>query len=221
MRGTTAVKRALLAIRKGHPQAVVMVGAYKPCAEFIKLARTIKLDALFVNISFVGSDALAEELGRDGNGVVVTQVVPLPDDVNIPLVARYQKALKAVNPNAKPGFVSLEGYIAGRLVVEALNKLGNSVTRPGLLSTIRDVGVFDLDGVTLSYGPGDNQGMDKVYLTVIQADGSFKAVDRLERTIPVLSDCSCPSKTMRRIDTRSQELPAGADVPKLGDESTK
>ena len=56
MRGTTAVKRALLAIRRGHPQAVVMVGAYKPCAEFIKLAHMIKLDAVFVNISFVGSE---------------------------------------------------------------------------------------------------------------------------------------------------------------------
>jgi branched-chain amino acid transport system substrate-binding protein len=220
MRGTTAVKRALLAIRKGQPQAVVMVGAYKPCAEFIKLAQMIKLNAVFVNISFVGSEALAQELGRDGAGVVVTQVVPLPDDANIPLVARYQKALKAVDANAKPGFVSLEGYIAGRLVVEALNKLGNPVTRAGLLSTIKDVGVFDLDGVTLSYGPGDNQGMDKVYLTVIQPDGSFKAVDRLEQTVPVRSGCSCPP-TISSIDTRSHELPGDADVPKAHDESPR
>ncbi len=204
MRGTTAVKRALLRIRRGHPQAVVMVGAYKPCAEFIKLARRIKLDAVFMNISFVGSKPLAEELGRDGEGVAVTQVVPLPDDVNIPLVARYQRALKAINPNAEPGFVSLEGYVVGRLVVEALNHLENPVTRAGLLSTIRDVGVFDLDGITLSYGPGDNQGMDKVYLTVIQPDGSFKAVDRLNSA-----------------DTRWHEPPVGADVPKPRDESTK
>lgn len=181
MRGTTAVKRALLAIRKGSPQAVVMVGAYKPCAEFIKLAHTIKLDTIFVNISFVGSKALAEELGQDGKGVVVTQVVPLPNDVDIPLVARYQRAMKATNPYAKVGFVSLEGYIVGRLTVEALNRLGNPVTRAGLLSTIRDVGVFDLDGVTLSYGPDDNQGMDRVFVTVIQQDGSFKAVDRLAK----------------------------------------
>ncbi len=181
MRGTTAVKRALLAIRKGSPQAVVMVGAYKPCAEFIKLAHTIKLDTIFVNISFVGSKALAEELGQDGKGVVVTQVVPLPNDVDIPLVARYQRAMKATNPYAKVGFVSLEGYIVGRLTVEALNRLGNPVTRAGLLSTIRDVGVFDLDGVTLSYGPDDNQGMDRVFVTVIQQDGSFKAVDGLAK----------------------------------------
>jgi branched-chain amino acid transport system substrate-binding protein len=181
MRGTTAVKRALLAIRKGNPQAVVMVGAYKPCAEFIKVAHTIELDTIFVNISFVGSKALAEELGQDGKGVVVTQVVPLPDDVDIPIVARYQRAMKATNPDAKFGFVSLEGYIVGRLTVEALNRLGNPVTRAGLLSTITDVGVFDLEGVTLSYGPDDNQGMDRVFLTVIQQDGSFKAVDRLAK----------------------------------------
>jgi ABC-type branched-subunit amino acid transport system substrate-binding protein len=179
MRGTTAVKRALLAIRRGHPQAVVMVGAYKPCAEFIKLARMIKLDAVFVNISFVGSEPLAEELRRDGEGVVVTQVVPLPNNTKIPLIARYQRALKSVDPSAKPGFVSLEGYVAGRLVVDALNRSENSITRPGFLATIKNVGVFDLDGVTLAYGPASNQGMDTVYLTVIQSDGSFKAVEKL------------------------------------------
>ena len=86
-RNTTAVKTALLAIRKEDPEAVVMVGAYKPCAEFIKLARRLKLDAVFVNISFVGSNALAKELGEDGDGVVVTQVVPFPADTSLPLVA--------------------------------------------------------------------------------------------------------------------------------------
>jgi len=221
MRGTTAVKRALLAIRKGDPQAVVMVGAYEPCAEFIKLAHMIKLNAVFVNISFVGSKALAQELGRDGAGVVVTQVVPLPTDVNIPIVASYQKALKALDPNAKPDFVSLEGYIAGRFVVEVLKKLGNPVTRAGFLSTIKDVGVFDHDGMTLTYGPGDNQGSDKVYLTVIQPDGSFKQVDRLERKVYVGSGCSCPPTTMSSVDTTSHESPAGAGTPKLQGESTE
>ena len=122
---------------------------------------------------------MAEELRRDGEGVVVTQVVPPPNDAKIALVGRYQRALKSVNPSAKPGFVSLEGYVAGRLVVEALKHSGNAVTRAGLLATIRNVGVFDLDGIILSYGPASNQGMDSVYLTVIQPDGSFKAVETL------------------------------------------
>jgi branched-chain amino acid transport system substrate-binding protein len=180
-RNTTAVKTALLAIRKAGPEAVVMVGSYKPCAEFIKLAHRLKLDAVFVNISFVGANALAKELGEDGKGVVVTQVVPFPGDMSIPLVVRYQKALKTANPDAQIGFVSLEGYMVGRLIIEALGKVKGPVTRAGLLSTIKEVGTFDLGGITLSYGPDDNQGMDQIFLTVIRADGSFKPVDRLER----------------------------------------
>ena len=180
-RNTTAVKMALLEIRKADPEAIVMVGAYKPSAEFIKLARRLKLNPVFVNISFVGANALAKELGKDGKGVVVTQVVPFPWDVSIPLVARYQKALKATNADAQIGFVSLEGYMVGRLVVEALGKVKGPVTRAGLLSTIKEVGTFDLGGITLTYGADDHQGMDKVFLTVIQADGSFKPIDHLER----------------------------------------
>ncbi|MEQ9573948.1 MAG: ABC transporter substrate-binding protein, partial [Rhodospirillales bacterium] len=64
-RNTTAVKKAILAIKKVKPEAVVMVGAYKPIAEFIKLAKQVKMEAVFVNISFVGSKALSAELGAD------------------------------------------------------------------------------------------------------------------------------------------------------------
>jgi ABC-type branched-subunit amino acid transport system substrate-binding protein len=178
-RNTTAVKRAVLAIRKGNPEAIVMVGAYRPGAEFIKVARSIDMDPVFVNISFVGSKALAAELGSHGEGVVVTQVVPFPEDTDIPLVAQYQMALKASNPELEPGFVSLEGYMVGRLVIDVLDRMGPKVTRQGLLSTTRETGEFDLGGISLSYGEDDNQGMDQVFLTVIQADGTFVAVENL------------------------------------------
>lgn len=178
-RNTTAVKSALLSIRKGKPQAVVMVGAYKPIAEFIKLAGKTKLKATFVNISFVGSKALAKELGAQGAGVVITQVVPFPWDTSIPLVKQYHQALKAHDAKAEVGFVSLEGYIVGRLAIMALEKIDGEVTRKKLLQTITSTGTFDLGGIILTFGPGDNQGMDEVFLTVIQPDGSFKAVDRL------------------------------------------
>jgi ABC-type branched-subunit amino acid transport system substrate-binding protein len=176
-RNTTAVKEALLQIRKSDPQAVVMVGAYKPIAEFIKLARKVKLNSTFVNISFVGSDALAKELGPDGEGVVITQVVPFPWDSSIPLVQQYQAALQAHDSKAQPGFVSLEGYIVGRMTIAALEKVQGEVTRQAFLQAL--TGSFDLGGVTLTFGQGDNQGMDDVFLTVIQPDGTFKAVQRL------------------------------------------
>ena len=181
-RNTTAVKSALLKIRKANPQAVVMVGPYKPIAAFIKLAEKVGMKATFVNISFVGSKALAKELGDSGAGVVVTQVVPFPWDTSIPLVANYQEALKANNPDAEPGFVSLEGYMVGRIAIMALAKIDGEVTRQKLMDVIASTGSFDLGGVTLTYGPDDNQGMDQVFLTVIQPDGSFKAVERLGDT---------------------------------------
>ena len=179
-RNTTAVKSALLKIRKVKPEAVVMVGAYKPIAEFIKLARRLKMQSVFVNISFVGSKALAKELGQVGQGVVVSQVVPFPGDTSLALVKAYHNALAAFDTSAEPGFVSLEGYMAGRLFVEALKQVSGEPTREAWSATIQRVGTFDLGGVKLVYGPNDNQGMDKVYMSVIQADGSFRYVERLD-----------------------------------------
>ncbi len=177
-RNTVAVKTALLSIRKGNPEAVVMIGPYKPCAEFIKLAHQVKMGALFVNISFVGSNALAKELGPDGAGVVITQVVPFPGDTSLPLVARYQAALKSLDANAQPGFVTLEGYLVGRLMIAALDKLPGEPTRKGFLEAIAGSS-FDFEGFKLTFGATGNRGSDAVFLTVIQPDGSFKAVTTL------------------------------------------
>lgn len=176
-RNTTAVKSALLEIMKANPQAVVTVGAYKPVAEFIKLAHQVSLDATFVAISFVGPDSLAEELGNQGAGVIVSQVVPFPWDKSLPVVASYQAAIMAVNAKAKPGSVSLEGYLVGRLVVEALKRIPGEPSREALLDAIAKE-PFDLGGFTLSYGPERNQGSDQVFFTMLQADGTFVPVTR-------------------------------------------
>lgn len=176
MRNTTAVKTALLDIRRQRPQAVVMVGAYKPIATFIKVARSIDFNPTFVNISFVGSKALSGELGSDGEDVIISQVVPFPWQTSIPLVADYQKALKALDPKAEPGFVSLEGYMVGKLAVMTLQKMDGDITRENFLKTVWRTGEYDLGGIKLQFGAEDNQGMDQVFLTQINADGSFRPV---------------------------------------------
>jgi branched-chain amino acid transport system substrate-binding protein len=181
-RNTVAVKSALLDIKRAEPEAVVMVGAYKPCAEFIRLARKIGFNPVFVNISFVGASALAKDLGPDGKGVVVSQVVPFPWDSSIKVVADYQAAIKAVDANAKPEFVSLEGYLVGRLAIAALEKAGANPTREGVLKAIKDTGKFDFGGLTMTFGPDQNQGLHQVFMTVIQPDGTFKAVEKLATT---------------------------------------
>jgi ABC-type branched-subunit amino acid transport system substrate-binding protein len=176
-RNTVAVKTGLLALKRAEPEAVVIVGAYKPVAEFIKLAKKTGFNPVFVNISFVGANALAKELGPDGKGVIVSQVVPFPGDTSLPVVADYQKAIKAAG--GEPEFVSLEGYLVGRLVVAALDKAGKDVTRASLIETIKSTGKFDIGGLPMTFSAEKNEGLDKVFLTVMEGDGTFKPIEKM------------------------------------------
>ncbi len=177
-RNTKAVSSALRTLKRAEPEAVVMVGTYKPCAEFIKLSHKSGFSPTFVNVSFVGADALAKELGADGAGVVVSQVVPFPWDASVKVVADYQAAQKLLDSSLEPGFVSLEGYLSGRLVAAALEMSGPNPTRADLLRLIND-GRFDISGNIMTFGTAAYNIPARIFLTVIQPDGSFKAVERL------------------------------------------
>jgi len=179
-RNTVAVRQAVRVLKRAEPQAVVMVGAYRPCAELIRLARRGDFNPVFVNISFVGASALASDLGAEGAGVIVSQVVPFPWDTSLKVVADYQAALQARDPRASPDFVSLEGYLAGRLVAAALERVGPEPTRKALLAAINDNGRFDLGGLVMQFGANNGVKDPPVFLTVLQPDGSFRPVDRLE-----------------------------------------
>ncbi len=181
-RNTTAVKSGLLNLERGNPQAVIIIGTYKPVAETIAWARHTGFDPVFMTVSFVGSNALAEELGGDGAGVFVTQVVPFPTDDSMPVVAAYRRALLAYDRSALPGFVSLEGYLAGRLAIIAAENCGPEPHRACFVDGLRDVDVIDIDGFRLSYTDQawDNQGSDQVFLTVIDPDGNFRPAERLQ-----------------------------------------
>ena len=180
-RNTRAVKTAVLDLREGRPEAVIIVGAYEPVAEFIKWSRYLDFNPVFVNISFVGSSALARALGASGKDIVVTQVVPFPHDRWIPVVGQYHEALRAVAASAEPGFVSLEGYLTGRVAVEALRRAGPNPTRNGFIRALQKAGTMDLGGFVLLYGESDNQGSDRVYLTVIDGSERFRSIRHLER----------------------------------------
>ncbi len=188
-RNTTNVKKALIDVREGNPEAVILVGAYEPLAELIAWARHMEMNPIFVNISFVGSNALAQALWEKdasrGFGVYVTQVVPFPTDSSVPVTISYQRAIEAyTNADFIPGFVSLEGYLAGRLAIAALERCGPDVTRACLLEGLNIGGILDLDGFPLVFGDSDNQGSDTVYLTVIGRDGQYHSVRTLKDEIP-------------------------------------
>lgn len=173
-RNTTDVKDALLTIRDAEPEAVVMVGAYKPIGEFIKLSRSYEFTPEFVTISFVGSQALADELWPEGAGVVISQVVPFPWDNSVQIVADYQDALLANDVNALFGFVSLEGYMVGRVAIEALKNAGDNPTRESFMQAFENLGTFDLGGIEISLAADDNQGIDTIFMTRLLPDGFFE-----------------------------------------------
>jgi ABC-type branched-subunit amino acid transport system substrate-binding protein len=184
-RNTTAVKAALLDLRRGEPEAVIMIGAYKPVAALIKWARHTGMDPVFMTVSFVGSNALAQELGPDGEGVFVTQVVPFPTDDSIQIIKEYLRATRELSSWHDPSFVSLEGYLAGRLAIEGLERCGPDPTRQCFLESIRTAGLIDLNGFELNFeGMNDNQGSEAVFLSMIGEDGNYQSVSSLRDVRP-------------------------------------
>lgn len=168
-RNTTEVKDGLDKEKAGSPDAVVIVGAYKPAAAFIKQAKAAGMkDTVFCNISFVGARALLAELGDDSEGSIVSQVVVSPWDSSVPLVQEFTADMATYQQGVEPGFVSLEGYMAGKLFCMAAERVEGPLTRDSLMEVIRKTGTFDLGGVTLQYGPEDNEGSDDVHLTVFR-----------------------------------------------------
>lgn len=177
-RNTLNVEDGLITVVSGDvdPRAIIMVGAYGPCAEFIRMARQDLPEAYFLNVSFVGSKPLKEALGGDSENVIVTQVVPHYAST-LPGVEEYRRDLAAFKPDAEPGFVSLEGYLAAHIFVAGLQKISGPVTREKLIDALETLDDLDLGiGVPVSYSTEDHQASHEVWPTIID-DNQFKPLD--------------------------------------------
>ena len=174
-RNTLAVENALANVLFASPvpRAVVMVGAYAPCAKFIQLAKEAGLDALFLNVSFVGSAPLARELGKGFNNVIVTQVVPHPKERNLPIVRDYHKDLRAMDKSAAPTFGGLEGYIAARIFVKALGNVRGKPNRESIVDALEGLKTFDVGlGKPLHLSAKKHQASHRVWPTILR-EGAF------------------------------------------------
>ncbi|NQV02041.1 MAG: ABC transporter substrate-binding protein [Bacteroidia bacterium] len=170
-RNTVAVMGGLEDIYRADPEAVILVGTYAACAEFIKLSKAkTQGTRIYGNISFVGTESLRDALGQYGEDVIVSQVVPFPWDEQIPLVREYQLAMHKYQRNFSLGFISLEGYIAGKLFASIAEAVPGELTREKFIQTMQQVGRFDLGGVVLELGENRHQGMDSIQLTTIYPD---------------------------------------------------
>ena len=170
-RNSTDVTAAVSKLAKSGTSAVIMISAYKSCAAFIKAMKLAGGLQQFWNVSFVGSKALASELGEEGRGVQISQVVPFPWSDVTPVVRDYQKQIGTPD---KYSFTSLEGYLAAKVLVEGLRRAGKTPTRESLVDALASMGKTDLGGFTVTYTPTNHNGSDFIDLTIISRAGTFK-----------------------------------------------
>jgi branched-chain amino acid transport system substrate-binding protein len=172
-RNTIDVAAAVKAIGKADPQAVVMISAYKSCAAFIKAMRAAGYNPQFMNVSFVGSKALAAETGPAGRGVGVSQVVPFPWNIGTPVVKEYQQLFAASSKKEEYSFTTFEGFLAAKVLVEGLRRAGNDLTRERFITAMETFRDLDLGGFWVTFTPSNHNGSKFVELTVIGKDERF------------------------------------------------
>jgi branched-chain amino acid transport system substrate-binding protein len=176
-RNSVDVKKAVADILAKQPEAIVQISAYKSCAAFIREARKAGFGGTFYNVSFVGTQALLTELGKDARGVVVSQVMPYPYSPNSPIATEFLEALKtasATNKDLSANYSSMEGFVAAKVLVEGLRRAGKSVTREAFISSIQSIQNFQMGGFTVNFGTNQHTASKYVDLTVLTDDGRVR-----------------------------------------------
>jgi branched-chain amino acid transport system substrate-binding protein len=182
-RNTADVAGAAEIIRRNasHLRAVVMVAVEKPAAKFVERIRRAGLNLTLTNLSVVSASELAEELVANGpqfaEGIIVTQIVPLPTSQSTAIM-RYQEALRRFAPSEAPDYVSLEAYIEGLIVVEALKRAGRNLTTETIVDAMENIHGFDLGiAAPINFEPSEHQGSHKMWGTVLDRNGQYRSFD--------------------------------------------
>ena len=174
-RNTVDVDGAMKSIMPKRPDAIVQISAYKSCAAFIRAARKAGFTGTFYNVSFVGTAALAKELGTDARGVVVSQVMPFPYTPLTPIAGEYLAAGKAaLGDKFDPNYSSMEGYVGARTVVEAMRRGGRLGTAEDLINGLESLHDLNLGGFYVDFSPQKHMGSKFVDLTILTAEGKIR-----------------------------------------------
>jgi branched-chain amino acid transport system substrate-binding protein len=174
-RNTVDVAVAVKSILAGKPDAIVQISAYKSCAAFIREARKAGYGGTFYNVSFVGTKALADELGADARGVVVSQVMPYPYSPASPLSGEYLAAGKAVEGDKfEPNYSSIEGFVAAKTFSEALKRMSGVPTPDTMITSLESLRELNLGGFFVDFSANKHMGSRFVDLTILTGDGKVR-----------------------------------------------
>ena len=172
-RNSMVVAPAVRTIVAAQPDAIVQVSAYKSCAAFIRAARAAGFGGVFFNVSFVGTQALADELGKDAAGVVVSQVMPSPYTASWGITREFQEAVKKGGADYQANYSSMEGYLAAKVLAEGLRR-GSKPTRDGLITGLESLNDEDFGGFSVKLSPTDHVASKFVELSMLTGDGHVR-----------------------------------------------
>ena len=173
-RNSVDVAAAVKTLMAAAPDAIVQVSAYKSCAAFIREARKAGYGGGYYNVSFVGTQALADELGKEGAGVVVSQVMPSPYSAARPLTREFAESIKTGGKNVQANFSSMEGYVAAKLLVEGLRRAGAKATRESLVTGLEGIGTQLMGGFSVAFSPNDHVASHFAELSMLTGDGRVR-----------------------------------------------
>ena len=173
-RNTVDVAKAIADILPSEPNAVVQISAYKSCAAFIRAARKAGFGGTLFNVSFVGTQALADELGPQGNGIMVSQVMPFPYSPTLAITREYLEAVKRAGGEARPNYSSMEGYLAAKVFTEGLRRAGRNPSRDALINALESIQRADFGGFNVDFSSRDHVASRFVDLSMLTGDGRVR-----------------------------------------------
>lgn len=171
VRNTAEIGDAMQGSMKATPDAVVMISAYRTAGAFVKEALRRGYNGQFYNVSFVGTQALAKEVGPKGSGVIISQVMPHPGNATLPVVREYLRLLQAAGRSNEFDYASMEGFIAAKAFVEGLRRAGKDLTREKLVAALETMRNVDLGGYIVNFTPENHIGSKFVEMTIINSRG--------------------------------------------------
>jgi branched-chain amino acid transport system substrate-binding protein len=173
-RNSVDVDAAAKTLTAAAPDAIVQISAYKSCAAFIRAARKTGYGGTFYNVSFVGTQALADELGKDGAGVVVSQVVPSPYNPARPIAREFAEAIKKTGGDVQANFSSMEGFLAAKVFTEGLRRSSGKLNRDSLIAGLESLGNQSFGGFAVNLSAGNHVASHFVDLSMLTGDGRVR-----------------------------------------------
>lgn len=173
--GTDKVEGAVSSILRASPAAVITILPVHATAALVKGLRVAKNLTPVYGPSYTESSALAHIAGPDNaRGSGISQVVPNPFSGSTPLVREYQQRMRQyAPPGTRFSTLSLEGYIAARILVEALRRAGSNPTGPSLKASLERQHNLNLGGLVVNYSPQQHVGLTFLDISVVGYEGSL------------------------------------------------